>query len=181
MKRFTLAIALLMSAPLLAQPFEEAKSKIDGAQAGVDAANARIEELNNAVDAAHRHTQDIAGKQEHLDVMESKKAAVRSKISAHNQALKSLRSAEAKLQEAISEVGREYDVREEGGKYTCSKPVQQDLAPVESPVPARSYASRNTSYASQEMAPVESSFPARSYASRGTRSYGARRMGMRSY
>lgn len=144
MKRFTLAIALLMSAPLLAQPFEEAKSKIDGAQARVDAANARIEQLNNDVDSAHRQTQDIAGKQEHLDVMESKKQAVRSKISAHNQARKALRSAEAGLQETISEVGREYDVREEGGKYTCSKPVQQDLAPIESPVPTRSYASQRS-------------------------------------
>ncbi len=154
--KYTLLIALLFSAPLLAkveQPemkFETAEQKLAQAQARVDAAEAKVKEQGQRVEEASNKAGSYAGQHEQRHLIKSWNERLASNISAHHTARRELRTAQRALDKVKKEIiAHGYPVSEESGKpmvnkrQTKGEPIRMERpTPSESRAYGRTYRSR---------------------------------------
>ncbi|MBA3751222.1 hypothetical protein H0X06_00255 [Candidatus Dependentiae bacterium] len=143
--KYSLMFTLLISAPLAAVPYQEARAKLDSAQGRVDECKSKVENLKHRVEDSHKITQELAGKSEYSDDMESRKKHVHSNIEQHNKAVQELEQAITNLKSALSEIGRQYKLVESGEKYSIMEPDEKELDPIVNK-PQPSYERRKSPY-----------------------------------
>ncbi len=128
--KYSLLFTLLVSGPLMASSFREAQTKLDSAQGRVSECKRKVNALDSRVEGSHRETQDMSGKYEYTEDMESKKGSVRRNIDEYNKAVQELEQATKHLQSVVQEIGRSYRLVENNESYTVMENEKQDLEPI---------------------------------------------------
>lgn len=143
--KYTLLIALLFSAPLLAkveQPemkFEAAEQRLAQAQARVDAAEEKVKEQGQRVEEASNKASSYAGQHEQRHLIKSWNERLASNISAHDTARRELRAARRSLDKVKNEIAPHYPCSQQGDKWIVSKgPEVGEPIRMERPTPSES-------------------------------------------
>ncbi|MBA2306748.1 hypothetical protein H0W26_01285 [Candidatus Dependentiae bacterium] len=128
--KYSLLFTLLVSAPLMADSYKEAQTKLDTAQGRVSECKRKVDGLSSRVEGTHRETQDMAGKYEYSQDMNSRKEAVRRNIDEYNKAVQELEQASKHLQGIVQEMGRNYRLVENNESYTVMDNQKEQLEPI---------------------------------------------------
>ena len=124
---YKLIVAVLFAAPLMAMSYEDAEQKVAAADAKVEAALRRVDNL-------HKHIHAVNGKASSHTVgseIAQLNQETSAKISEHKQACKALAEAVRERAALHREVGPHHTVSSSTeGKYTVAKANTTPLAPV---------------------------------------------------
>lgn len=128
---YKLLAALLVSAPLMAAlTYEEAVRKLNAAQADLGRVESRIQQSRTHLDENHQRVSSLEGKYEHREDITRHTADNRAKMKQHNAAVKERAKAIHRLEVALQEVGRDYNVVSEGNcKYRVEKVERKETKP----------------------------------------------------
>ena len=153
MKRTLFISSMFITVPVLALTLDEAKQEVARAQANLDAAHKRVEDLKSRVETGQQHAESIAGKVEKNVEMERQKETTRQTIDEHNKAVDSCRAKLEDLQKVVSRVGKEHTIVSSRGKFEVTEQEQPEPKPITRTAPEgarQPYASNGSTY---ELAP----------------------------
>ncbi len=119
MKHAALLLSLLVSTPLFAMNFGEAKSTLAELQTRVKQLDAQREELERKIEETQKRTGQMSGQQEFAEEMRKHTARLASSVKQHKTLLEKLKAARQALHDGVERIGQHHNISSDGnGKFS---------------------------------------------------------------